>query len=430
MRPLLLLLFSSLAALALAAGVYEHKLVKIESRRKRMMRDGTWKQHLAKKRAIKALRPNQRDTYPQKVYDWDDEEYLGNITMGTPEQPFLVVLDTGSSNLWVPDSSCDGPVNCAHCVQLGFLCSLACDDPNCCRGTAGSPKIRGACDGKRKFDQTKSSTYKANGRSWKIQYGTGDAEGFLGIDTLRFGEANTKQLVVPVTTFGQALDIADFFAGDPIDGILGLAFNAIAVDEVIPPLVNAINQGILEQPIFTVYLMHMFDGENVYGGVYTYGGIDTQNCGSLIAYQPLTHATYWQYKIGHISAGGFDTQANFYQAISDTGTSFIGGPQYDTDKIAAGYGAQWDDQNEVYRIDCNANIGPFAVTIADQTYNIQKNNMIVPGEKKGQCWLALFPFQSLMLPPQWILGDPFIRQYCHVFDYGRQRLGFAPSKQP
>ncbi len=42
----------------------------------------------------------------QPANDYDDLEYVSNITMGTPMQPFIIVLDTGSSNLFVADKAC------------------------------------------------------------------------------------------------------------------------------------------------------------------------------------------------------------------------------------------------------------------------------------------------------------------------------------
>lgn len=55
--------------------------------------------------------------------------------------------------------------------------------------------------------------------------------------------------------------------------------------------------GLLDQPVFTVFMKHRGAAEGVNGGVFTYGAIDSTNCASQVTYVPLSSATYWQFKV-------------------------------------------------------------------------------------------------------------------------------------
>jgi len=365
----------------------------------------------------------------QPVNDYEDIEYVGNVTVGTPQQQFVVILDTGSSNFWIPDKNCSGGTCDDFCGELGAFCSFFCDDGCCAKSAKASP--RDVCDNKNKFDSSLSSTYQVSPppNTWSIQYGTGSASGYNGIDTLAFGSTGTQQLVVPRTTVGLATGMASFFEDEPLDGILGLAFQSLATPSTsVPPLINAINQNLLDAPLFTVWLAYKGIGDNVPGGgVFTWGGLDDVNCGPVIAYQSLSSATYFQFRMAQIGMGSYSSNAG-WEVISDTGTSFIGGPQGITDNLARAAGATYDQFDGVYYMDCNANPGPITLTIGANQYQIQRQNYIIDAGT-GQCYFAFFPFSFGGGGPAWILGDPFIRQYCNIYDLGGQRVGFAPSKQ-
>jgi len=385
------LVLLALVGISLAA-VHQIGLKHVESRRIRYLRAGIWQTYLQYKNLERVQdKASNKGTAGQGMNDYEDLEYVGNITIGTPPQPFAVILDTGSSNLWIPDKTCK------TCVKAK----------------------------KDLYDSSASSTYKANGQHWEVDYGDGSsASGILGVDTVTIGDT-TNSLAIPMTTFGQATKENSIMVEDPsFDGILGLAFTSLAVDNVIPPVINAINQGLLDQPIFMVWLEERGDVDNTPGGYITYGGLDTTHCGAVIAYQPLSSATYFQFKIDGVSSGSYSSTKG-WQVISDTGTSFLGGPDGVIAGLAKAAGATLNAQDETYYIDCKANAPDLTITIGGKPYAINAKNMIVDAGN-GQCYWAAFQMGG-GFGLDWILGDPFIRQFCNVYDLGNKRIGFAPS---
>jgi hypothetical protein len=423
-----------------AAAVFEIPVQRIQSRRSRLMRDGTWVAYRKHQEAIRlALSKAEMKTGSgsQPVSDYNDAEYLGNITIGTPPQTFRVILDTGSSNLWVPDVSCltsgsNCPSYCSDAIMCDFLC-----DPSCCSGGSSESaegsdgrrpsRLDATCQGKILFNSSLSNTYQSNGTTWTINYGSGSASGFLGVDTVGLGDASDpNRLEVKNTVFGQAQQVASVFANDPIDGILGLAFRSLAVDNVDPVLIQAWQNKVLDQPYFTVWLEEKgLAATGINGGVYTYGAYDTTHCGSIIDTVTLNADTYYQFSVSNFAMGPYTTSGQ-WDVISDTGTSFIGGPQGITDALAQQAGATYDSDYGVYFIDCNASFQPFVVTINNKQYSVESKNLIV-NEGNDQCVFTFFPQDFGPGMPTWILGDPFIRQYCNTYNFDAGSISFAKA---
>jgi len=197
--------------------------------------------------------------------DFLNAQYFSEITLGTPPQTFKVVLDTGSSNLWVPST---------HCSSI-------------------------ACFLHAKYDSTASSTYKENGTEFKIQYGSGSLEGIISQDVLTIGDLKVKKQDFAESTkepglafaFGESqpchADAVRLILVGKFDGILGLAYDTIAVNHVVPPFYQMINQGLLDSPVFGFWLGDTSAGEGAPGGEATFGGIDENHYDGKITYVPV-----------------------------------------------------------------------------------------------------------------------------------------------
>ncbi|VDM72289.1 unnamed protein product, partial [Strongylus vulgaris] len=165
--------------------------------------------------------------------------FVTNITIGTPPQLFSVIVDTGSANFWIPDSSCR------------------------------------SCQGKRLFNSNASSSYVIGQQTWMTSNHFGIAEGFFGKDTIRLAMDAADMIVIPNTDIGQALEVpASVASVDGVDGVLGLAFQSIADGHALPPIARGIQQGDIADSLFSIWLEELWQtSDNGTAGVIYYGGM-------------------------------------------------------------------------------------------------------------------------------------------------------------
>eukprot|EP01125_Pyxidicula_operculata_P016699 TRINITY_DN577_c0_g1_i2.p2 TRINITY_DN577_c0_g1~~TRINITY_DN577_c0_g1_i2.p2 ORF type:complete len:374 (-),score=108.98 TRINITY_DN577_c0_g1_i2:3352-4473(-) len=317
--------------------------------------------------------------------NYDDVEYIGTVNIGTPQQNFDVVFDTGSSNLWVTGKSCTDQ----------------------------------ACQGKHLYNSAASSTYVANGEALSIQYGTGSMDGILDQDTI-----NLAGITVPQVTFGEAQSLASFFTGQPLDGILGLAYPAIAADSVTPVFDVMMAQNLVKEPIFSFYL----DSANDTNSAILFGEVSSQYYTGPIQWVPVTEQLYWvisleDVKVGNTDVGDCDGWFSYCTAIVDSGTSLLLAPTTAFNQINAAIGNINPDCSNVKSL-------PTITLTLSATLNLTLTPdyyVINMGADQGGCQLGIEGADGL---PFWILGDTVMRQYYTIFDRGQNRVGFARSTAP
>lgn len=325
----------------------------------------------------------------------EDSSFYGSLAIGTPPISYNVILDTGSADLWVADASCNS------------TCS---DVPT--------------------FDPTSSSTFVAKNSAFSIEYGSGQASGTLGSDTVQMaGFAVSNQI------FAICNSISDGLLTNPVSGLLGLAFQSIAASGAMPFWQALVAGGAWDEPVMAFQLTRFLDDQRAqtleYGGSFTMGFVNTTLYTGEIEYINLaTTSSYWILPLTTLATGGKSIQipsgSDGYAAI-DTGTTLVGGPsQYIAEfyQQIPGSAPGTGNFEGYYSYPCSTTIDA-TMSFGGKSWTISEADFRLTQISQSECIGAFFELQTGRSAPSWIVGDTFLKNVYSVYRYNPASVGFA-----
>ncbi|XP_044529385.1 renin-like [Gracilinanus agilis] len=321
--------------------------------------------------------------------NYEDTQYYGEISIGSPPQKFKVVFDTGSSDFWVPS----------------ILCS----------------PFNKVCEFHNQYDSTISHTYKENESEFIIPYASGWVEGFRSQDILNIGGLKVTQLFLEVT----ALSLIPFGLTG-FDGILGLGYPKGARSRITPVFDNIMAKRVFEEDVFSIYYSRS-SGQKA--GELILGGSDPNYYKGTFHYIKTSHPDFWQIHMQGVAVKSHVVSCEEgCTAVVDTGTTFITGPIDSIWTLMMIIGAMEQEQEYFVKCDQKIRLQDIAFKFNGKDFTLQGSDYVLEDVKRKDqmCQLA-FHGKDVAKPigPVWVLGATFIRKFYTEFDRHDNRIGFA-----
>lgn len=333
-----------------------------------------------------------------------DASYIGTISVGTPSQSFQVVLDTGSSDLWLAASNCSG-----------------------------------CPDGIIPFDTRASSTFSSNDSQFIIHYGSGNVSGTIGKDT-----ATMDGLTVSSQTMGIVDQLYGNVISSPASGLMGLAFQSLAETRAQPFWQALISENQLDSPEMGFHLARYNNDpsnrEEIVGGAFTIGGTNSSLYTGSIEYIDMPNDTtknWWTINIRSLTLNGNSIPISTTSALAviDTGSTLIGGP---SDAVSAFYAqiegseAMTGEHESYYTFPCSTKL-EVAIAFGGSSWLINPDDMSFGpvNRSSSMCWGALLNLGEAEFKGEntsvlaWTMGDVFLKNVYSVFRAIPPSVGFA-----
>lgn len=306
------------------------------------------------------------------IIDANDIGYLCEIQIGTPPQSFLMLMDTGSADTWVPSTECL-PQNCGNHLSLGA---------------------------------NTSSTFQASNRTFQVTYGSGAVSGIIGADTVTVAGMTLENY-----SMGATLQESVQFGDDniPFDGLMGLAMNQLS-HQGVPTLVDSLQSaGLIQNAILGIALGRYADGEN--DGELVFGQADASKFDpSTTQTLPVTSDDgFWQVTMSAVTIDGQDAVIN-RQAILDTGTTLMMAPNDDAMAFHELINGSASIGSGMFSIPCTIE-QVVTMTFGNVAFQIDVRDLIfqpITDDLRGNCVSSLSA-GTIKNGDTWLLGDSFLK---------------------
>ncbi|KAL6243274.1 hypothetical protein RBB50_009826 [Rhinocladiella similis] len=341
--------------------------------------------------------------------DLDNEQslYYANITLGTPQQPLRLHIDTGSSDLWVNTAS-------------SRFCSSG-QDP--CEGGT--------------YDFSSSSTYKLVNNQFNISYVDGSgASGDYVTDTLHFGG-------VAITDF--QFGIGEVSSSE--QGVLGIGYasNEVAVNRAgLDPYPNLpvalVNGGLIASTAYSLWLNDLDSSQ----GEILFGGVNTDKYEGELATVPILQSYGGYYEL-LIALSGLSNDGNNLSSSSslpaavllDSGSTLTYLPNDIVTSIFNEVGAVYSNSLGAAYVECSITSDTKTVDFefSGQTIKVPYNELLLNAgtNSAGQpltfengepaCLFGIAPTQGNTA----VLGDTFLRSAYVVYDLANNEVSIAQT---
>ncbi|KAH7714552.1 Protein ASP-1 protein3 [Aphelenchoides avenae] len=197
---------------------------------------------------------------------------------------------------------------------------------------------------------------------------------------------------------------------------------------------TAYRHGLIDEPIWTLWLTKSSQTAGHPAGRITYGAVDATNCGSNVDYFDVEPYQEYDFLLPlfSVSLGNYTADATsslLFAADLDISSTYAleAGPSF-IRPLANAAGAK-RNADGTYTLPCDADVKPLVLEFArllHLTYNIGKKELVLQtGSDSCKLNLKEVPILDGTTPRLFVVGSPLAREYCTVHDIAKRQFGLA-----